>query len=191
MYKYSYASFCTNEINSNRSSTILYHLTIIFFCFSLLFSAFGMYDTAVARYKALLATSQKWSSNKSYDQNMTDLNDGNPMRSFDDSAINLAKLLEHHYDPQLAETRIRQVHDMLGGGKDKQLLTEAERNEIGWEAAYDLRPWHEFPDTERVTPQSVVLQNLTGSWLCCGGGPTKASQDLGVHIRRVIAQSLQ
>jgi hypothetical protein len=159
--------------------------------------AYGMYDTAVARYKGLLAATKTWDSKKTYEENMTNLNDGNPMRSLDDEdTINLSKLLEDHYDPRLAETRIRQVHSMLGGGSGgsgttNALLTESERKEIGWDAAYDLRPWPEYSDTENVSPRGLWLQNWTGSWLGCGGGPTTTSEELGLLLRQVLIQQVR
>lgn len=107
------------------------------------------------------------------------------MRAPDDS-IDLAKVLSRHFDPTLATTRVLEVHKMLSPGNT---IDKEERVKRGWDEAYDLRPWKEFPDTDNASVKTVVLQNLTGGWLGTSGGPTKESVDLGARLRDVVASS--
>ncbi len=112
-----------------------------------------------------------------------DSNGGNPMRA-PDGSIDLLTVLAGHIDPTLAQTHIEEVHELFAQGKT---MTKEERTKRGWDEAYDLRPWNEFPGTENATLTTVVLQNLTGGWLGNGGGPTKESMDIGAHLRELIA----
>ena len=109
---------------------------------------------------------------------------GNPVRSIDDS-LNLPELLKGHYDPAAAAKKIRESEDFWARAIKKD-LTSTERKEKGWDQAYDLRPWHEFPDSERANVLGVVLQNVTRGTFGSGGGPTAESTDLGAKIRKAI-----
>jgi hypothetical protein len=104
------------------------------------------------------------------------------MRAPDDS-IDYLQVLSKHYDAKLADERIKEVHAILS----KKKTGSQERLERGWDEAYDLRPWHEFPDTERMSTSGVILQNLTGGYFGAGGGPTPETIDLGSRIRESIA----
>lgn len=106
------------------------------------------------------------------------------MRSLD-TTMNLGDLLQNHYNPALAEQKIQEVHDLFQDSTNT-LLSKAERRAKGWDEAYDLRPWQEFPDTDRLTSTSIVLQNLTMGYLGAGGGPSKESVHLGDQIRSTI-----
>ena len=60
-----------------------------------------------------------------------------------------------------------------------------------WAAAYDLRPWCEFPGYagEMITSAvPVFLQVLTFGMLGAGGGPTKESNTYAESLRRVITK---
>jgi hypothetical protein len=106
------------------------------------------------------------------------------MRAPDDS-IDLAEVLSGHFDSKLAAKRITDVHQLLGTSKTG--LEKEELRKRGWDEAYDLRPWNEFPDVENANLTSVVLANLTSGVFGNGGGPTKLSVDLGAHLREVVA----
>lgn len=108
---------------------------------------------------------------------------GNPMRA-PDCSIDYAQLLSKHHDPKLAEQRIKEVHSLLS--QSNRTLGIAERSKRGWDEAYDIRPWREFPDTERMSTSGVILQNLTGGMFGSGGGPTKQTIDYGQQIRQII-----
>jgi hypothetical protein len=105
------------------------------------------------------------------------------MRGLDDN-IDLSSALQNHYDPRLAEERVQYVHGLFSS---KSPLNSDKRRGRGWDAAYDLRPWNEFPDTERITIPGIILQNLIPeSRFGTGGGPTRESNDLGEQIRETI-----
>merc|ERR1712154_625302 len=110
---------------------------------------------------------------------------GNPGRSFDPSC-DLTEAFKDHIDPALAKERCEEIYKRFG--KKAKPMTEAQRKEMGWDTAYDLRPWHEFPDTDRLSVPSVVLQNVTLGIFGAGGGPDKESIDLGVTLRKQILQ---
>jgi hypothetical protein len=106
------------------------------------------------------------------------------MRAPDDS-IDYTQVLSSHYDPELAEEKIKEVHALLG--RPAKIWTAEERSKRGWEEAYDLRPWTEFPDTERMSIPGLVLQNMTAGYFGNGGGPTAETVNLGQRIREFIA----
>ena len=72
--------------------------------------------------------------------------------------------------------------------KSAKPISARERSNRGWDAAYDLRPWTEFPDMDRVgeSKLSVVLQNITFGFLGAGGGPSDHSKNTGEHLRSFI-----
>jgi len=107
---------------------------------------------------------------------------GNPMRAPDDS-IDFVNVLSRHYDPKLAAERIDEVKTLLSSPDQ---LNQEEREKRGWDEAYDLRPWHEFPDTDRANITGVVLQNVTGGFFGNGGGPTKETADYGAQLREHV-----
>lgn len=104
------------------------------------------------------------------------------MRSFEND-IDLKQVLVKHYDPSLAEERIREMHQLCGG----KPLSKTERTIRGWDQAYDLRPWHEFPDSDRASTTGVLLQNLSRGWLGTGGGPTARSKNFAILLKETIA----
>jgi predicted aldo/keto reductase-like oxidoreductase len=153
-------------------------------------TAYGMYETGRFRYKNLLETGAKWSKKKNatYEENIKNMNTGNPGRAYDPS-VDLTQALKHHYDPELVLQKLKECHgwftnDNKGTLADK--LSPDERKARGWDEAYDLRPWHEFPDMDRMTVKGVMLQNLTGGWLGIGGGPTTESKDYGALLRATL-----
>lgn len=93
-------------------------------------------------------------------------NPGATYRADVDYSASLAK----HYDPKQAQLKLEEAHDWL---QKKQTFTDEELKARGWDEAYNLTTWHEFPDTSRATATGVVLQNVTRGLLGSGGGPTK------------------
>lgn len=156
-------------------------------CYNML-HAFGMYDTALARYNNLISETKKWDKKKPYEEKIKTINGGNPMRSLDDT-VDLKQVLAKHYDPELAEQRIQEMHQLFG--TSKKPLTKAQRAEKGWDEAYDLRPWHEFPDTDRMSMTGILLQNVTGGWLGMGGGPTSQSKNYASLLQETIVTASQ
>jgi hypothetical protein len=108
---------------------------------------------------------------------------GNPGRAYDPSC-DLKLALQDHYDPATALERIKECHILLQTATKP--LGTLERTEKGWDEAYDLRPWHEFPDSNRISVMGVVLQNITGGWFGIGGGPTKESICTGTQFREIV-----
>lgn len=107
------------------------------------------------------------------------------MRAPDDS-ITYEKVLTKHFDAKLAAEKIREVGVLLGTPTKGK-----ERQERGWDEAYDLRPWHEFPDSDRLSIPGVIIQNVSGGFFGSGGGPTQATIDMGDKIRRSISAGVE
>ena len=112
-------------------------------------------------------------------------NTGNPGRGFD-ASVDFQKALSKHYDPETAQKKLVAGHELLKKSSKHSL---EERKSRGWDEAYDLRPWHEFPDTNRMTASGVVLQNVTSGWFGCGGGPTGESRSYGEQLREALSKS--
>ena len=110
---------------------------------------------------------------------------GNPGRGYDEK-VDFAAALKDHFDSNEAITKIKQTVDLLTNNKGSKKLSTEEKLERGWDEAYDLRPWHEYPDTERVNATGVVLQNLTGGWFGNGGGPTLENLDFASKLRKTV-----
>jgi len=153
----------------------------VLWCYNML-HAFGMYDVAKSRYDKLVSEGKNWKKKKSWEDNMKAVSGGNPMRAPDDS-IDFVNVLSRHYDPKLAAERIDEVKTLLSSPDQ---LNQEEREKRGWDEAYDLRPWHEFPDTDRANITGVVLQNVTGGFFGNGGGPTKETADYGAQLREHV-----
>ena len=64
-------------------------------------------------------------------------NPGNPGRSYDDN-VDLTEALKDHYNPELAKKKLREVHEWL---KSDTSLSEDEKNNLGWQQAYNLTTW--------------------------------------------------
>ena len=141
-----------------------------------------MYDCALARYDKL-ETVNKWDKKKSHEENIKLQDNGNPGRAFDETA-DYAKALEKHFDPVEAEKKLKETHMLLA--KKNLKTTAKDREENGWAEAYDLRVWHEFPDTIRITMMSAVMQNVSRGYFGAGGGPTKESVSLGEFYREIV-----
>jgi len=147
--------------------------------------AYGMYDCAHARYFMLEKT--KWNYKKSFEDNIKAMQGGNPGRSYDES-WDLTSALSNHFDPTTALEKIKEVHKLLSS-KSKKSITSEERKEKGWEEAYDLRPWNEYPDTGVImcNPLWVLVQNnFIGKWYYSGGGPTATSIETGNKLRNIV-----
>lgn len=87
---------------------------------------------------------------------------GNPGRSYNgsetvtskDVSLNLSEVLKDHYDPELAMTKLAEVHNWL-----KEDMSEEERAKLRWKQAYNLTTWEEFPG-EIVSASNVILSRL-------------------------------
>merc|ERR1712039_900816 len=156
---------CTDE--KSRKG---FHLGHVLWIYNVLY-AYGMYDFAKARFSNLESGTYKWNDKKSFEENIKPMSDGNPGRLFDDSC-DLASILSDHYNPGTAIEKMKEIRDLLS---KKSTITKQERKEKGWDEAYDLRPWNEFPDIGTVmsNPIWVLIQNNSvGKYFYSGGGPT-------------------
>ena len=80
------------------------------------------------------------------------------------------------------------MHKLLSS-KSKKSITLEERKEKGWEEAYDLRPWNEYPDTGVIMSNplwALVQNNFIGKWYYSGGGPTATSIETGNKLRNIV-----
>lgn len=89
-------------------------------------------------------------------------NAGNPGRFFDDKA-DLNEILQNHYDPELAKKKLGEVHNWLKKGS---IISDKEKEELGWTQAYTLTTWEEFP-TEIIAVSRVLLARMG---IMSGGG---------------------
>lgn len=140
-------------------------------------TAFGMYQFANERYQSL--ENFKYNNKKSFEENAKAMPGGNIGRSYV-NGHDYSNALEHHYDPSLAASKMMECHKWLSG---KSKMTKEELVERGWQSAYTLLTWNEFPDTNNATALGVVLQNVTGGLLGIGGGPNKQVTILADKIR--------
>ena len=91
-----------------------------------------------------------------------------------------SKALESHYDPKRVVSNMEQMHEWMQiGEKDDET-----RKAKGFEDAYDLRVWEEFPGAP--TPKGVVLQNITFGLFGSRGGPTKTAPDLAAKLVKEV-----
>lgn len=156
-------------------------------CYNMVYG-YGMYDTAQARFQ-MLEKCNKWDKKKSYADNIKAADSGNPGRSYVASDDDVTLAISKHYDAELLMKKLKEVHELFSASKKE--MSDAERKKNGWDAAYDLRPWNEYPDTGNVMKKMylVIAQNTTiGSCFYSGGGPTKESIQKGKQLRDAILQ---
>lgn len=110
---------------------------------------------------------------------------GNPGRGYD-ASVDYKKALSKHNDPETVQKKLVDCHELL---KKSSTHSLEDRKSRGWDEAYDLRPWHEFPDSNRISALSVVLQNVTAGWFGCGGGPTEESNSYGQQLREALSKA--
>lgn len=147
-------------------------------------SAFGMYSFAKARYEWIEKC--KWDKKKSFQENAKAMSAGNIGRSYIPGK-DYSEALANHYDPDLAEKKLQECHNWL---KKDTVFTEKELQERGWNVAYDVTTWHEYPDTNRITIPGVILQNVSGGLLGIGGGPSDEVTAHAVELRLSLQKSL-
>jgi hypothetical protein len=107
-----------------------------------------------------------------------DSNAGNPGRFYDDK-VDLSEALKHHYDPELAIAKLGEVHKWLKKGS---ILSDKEKEELGWTQAYNLTTWEEFP-TEIITVSRILLARMG---LMSGGGNSEDAAKEANLMRGVV-----
>mmetsp|Transcript_9048 Transcript_9048/g.24441 ORF Transcript_9048/g.24441 Transcript_9048/m.24441 type:complete len:121 (-) Transcript_9048:124-486(-) len=110
---------------------------------------------------------------------------GNPGRSYD-SKVDLTDALKHHMDPNGAMIKIKNIHELIN---TKSTHTQEQLKALGWDDAYDLRAWIEFPDTERMSKKKLkfIIQAITGIDLGIGGGSGTRPHAFAQEVRERLA----
>lgn len=140
-------------------------------------TAYGMHEFSKDRYGMIEKTS--WSKSKSYEENTKkNFDAGNPGRSYDES-VDLTEALKRHYDPELAKSKLVEVHNWL---KKDNIQSEEEKTKLGWKQAYNLTTWEEFPG-EVLTISKVILARIG---LKSGGGNSKDAVEEAKIMRDVV-----
>ena len=154
-------------------------------------SVYGLYDFARQRYGGLEATRKSWDASKSYEANMEKAYKGfawavNPGLSFDPKLGlpegALAKVPEARRAVILA--KLAETHAWLT--KDRPEPDDAERVKMGWEVAYDLRAWEEFPGKGFGDMGGLIKQQFAGG---VPGGPCDKHHTEAQTLRNALSSS--
>mmetsp|Transcript_16482 Transcript_16482/g.35804 ORF Transcript_16482/g.35804 Transcript_16482/m.35804 type:complete len:183 (-) Transcript_16482:166-714(-) len=145
--------------------------------------AYGMYEFGKDRYKMLEATG--WNKKKSFEDNIAKMASFNAGRSHQ-SDVDLSGALSSHFDAELLKKKLAECHELLNSKTDEP--TDEEKKEQGWDQAYNLTVWEEFPGQPTVS--GVLLQNMTGGRMgITGTGPTRASMVEAKNMRMSFSAS--
>lgn len=148
-------------------------------------TAYGMHEFSKNRYENTEGCT--WNKKKTFEENEMKMSAGNPGRGYDES-VDLTEALKNHYDPELAKSKLVELHNWL---KKDSSLSEEEMKKLGWEKAYNLTTWEEFPG-EIVSMKSVLLSRV--GILNSGGNNDSATEEAKVMrgiVRRSSALSLK
>ena len=144
-------------------------------------TAYGLEECCKNRYSMNEAI--KWSKSKSFEENKKkSFNPGNPGRAFDES-IDLTEALKNHYNPDLAKSKLVEVHNWLC--KDTN-ISDNEKLRLGWKKAYNLTTWEEFPG-EVISVSNVILSRM--GIKSGGGNADGAKEEAGVMRGKVRKSS--
>ena len=134
-----------------------------------------MHSFVKERFDSLETVAGAWKKDKSFEENILAWNGFNQGRSlFTQDEVIPAAALEKCPDPSKVRAACYELHSWFGkDGAAK--LTEQQLIERGWNNAFSLRTWIDYPGLSLTIP-GVVLQRLTGGLLGVGGGPTKDSK---------------
>ena len=106
---------------------------------------------------------------------------GNPGRGYDES-VDLTEALKNHYYPELAISKLVEVHNCL---KKDTSLTKGDKAKLGWERAYNLTTWEEFPG-EALTVSGVILSRLG---IKSGGGNSEDAAEEAKVMREIVRRA--
>jgi hypothetical protein len=121
-------------------------------------TAFGLYEFARERYSNL--DTAKWNDKKSFEDNITAMEAGNSGRAFQPN-VDLTEALKDHYDAELVKSKLSEAHEWCSKGNP--VLSHAERKEKGWDEAYSLSVWDDFPGIPAsISVSKVLVQCLSG-----------------------------
>ena len=89
-----------------------------------------------------------------------------------------------HYDPDLVKKKLDEVASWLSS--ESPPPNDEERAKRGWDTAYSLTVWEEFPGSDIMSTR-VLLQTLMGGRVnLAKTGPTKKSSDHAKGLRSTI-----
>merc|ERR1712228_206764 len=109
----------------------------------------------------------------------------NAGRSFQDN-VDLSGALTKHFESDSVKAKLAECHEWLTSKKDE--LSAEERKERGWDEAYNLTVWEEFPGQPTIS--GVLLQNVTGGRMGISGtGPSKQSSEEAKNMRKSFLTS--
>jgi hypothetical protein len=121
-------------------------------------TAFGLYEFARERYSNL--DTAKWNDKKSFEDNITAMEAGNSGRAFQPN-VDLTEALKDHYDAELVKSKLSEAHEWCSKGNP--VLSHVERKEKGWDEAYSLSVWDDFPGIPAsISVSKVLVQCLSG-----------------------------
>jgi uncharacterized protein len=141
--------------------------------------AFGMYDFCRERYANL--ESQTWNDKLSFQQNLLKFNDGNMGRGYTPH-VDYEAALKDHYNAPLVIQKLKEAHEWLCK-KSTPAITESQRLERGWDRAYNLTCWEDYPGAA-PTATGVLLQIVTLNQFGCSGGPNKGV-DFSLYAKKI------
>ncbi|KAL7577274.1 hypothetical protein ACA910_002019 [Epithemia clementina (nom. ined.)] len=160
----------------------------VLWCYNLL-KSFGMYDFCLMRYNMLLGC--PWDAKLDFEANVVKkMNEGNMGRAYLPEA-DYTEALKNHYDPPRALALMKQTHDWMVATPQTTPSNDwaTRQHALGFDAAYDLRVWDDFPgDMAKLTLTSVLLQNFTFGLLGAGGGPTKAFTSMADRLIQLVRE---
>ena len=132
----------------------------------------GMYEYTKERFDGLETCAGNWKKDKTFAENIAGWNGFNQGRGLitQDEVIPAAAL-EQCPDPAKIRAICSEVHSWFAkDGNAKP--TSQQLEERGWNNAFSLRTWIDYPGLNFTVP-GVILQRLTGGLFGVGGGPTK------------------
>uniref|UniRef100_A0A7S1DBK2 Uncharacterized protein n=1 Tax=Cyclophora tenuis TaxID=216820 RepID=A0A7S1DBK2_CYCTE len=91
------------------------------------------------------------------------------------------KALKGHANPEVIKAKLQEAHEWLSPG------SVHDRTANGWEAAYDLRVWKNYPG-DGPNMSRAVLYFVTFGWMGASGGPTQSSKRLTSRLRKFWSQ---
>ena len=142
-------------------------------------TAYGMYDFAKARYEMLEQT-PAYNPKKSFEENSAKHQAGNMGRHYSEK-FDYSEALKDHCDPETAKTYLKEVHDALN---KKKKWTDAELKERGWDQAYNLTCWNDFPGGVF----SDILKNVFTFGYMGAGGPDNKFRATITSLRAALAK---
>jgi hypothetical protein len=97
--------------------------------------------------------------------------------------VNLKEALKARNDVDVVVKKLDEVNLLLN-----REMSEQERKDRGFEAAYSLTTWGDYPGAFTLT--GVLLQNISGGLIGSGGGKDSKLYNLAQHLRKHFANEV-